>query len=103
MRSIRERWKGAACCLGALAFRCGRCAKFFSKIYHMKIPRECVLGLCIGLMGFNAAAAPRVALMDFSTDDNSYLSAQAAANITGLVQVYLLGELKAFAQELQNR
>jgi len=34
-------------------------------------------------------AAPRVALMDFSTDDNSYRSAQKAADFTALVQAKL--------------
>lgn len=37
-------------------------------------------------------AAPRVALMDFSTDDNSYRSIQAAANFTSLVQAGLFSE-----------
>jgi Ca2+-binding EF-hand superfamily protein len=37
-------------------------------------------------------ASPRVALMDFSTDDNSYRSAQKAADFTTLLQVHLLGE-----------
>ena len=41
-----------------------------------------------------AAAAPgsppvRIALMDFSTDDNSWRNAQAAANFTSLVQIQL--------------
>src|SRR5436190_10545484 len=31
----------------------------------------------------------RVALMDFSTDDNSYRSVQAAANFTALLQIEL--------------
>jgi len=34
-------------------------------------------------------ASPRVALMDFSTDDNSYRSAQRAADFTVLVQAKL--------------
>src|SRR5437867_2483683 len=37
-------------------------------------------------------AAQRVALMDFATDDNSWRSAQAAADFTGLLQVQLAGE-----------
>lgn len=42
-----------------------------------------------------AAAAPppvRVALMDFSTDDNSWRNAQAAASLTSLVQIRLANE-----------
>ena len=37
-------------------------------------------------------AAPKVALMDFATDDNSYRSAQAAADFTGLLQVQMADE-----------
>lgn len=37
-------------------------------------------------------AALRVALMDFSTDDNSYRSAQVAADFTGILQANLAGE-----------
>jgi Ca2+-binding EF-hand superfamily protein len=37
-------------------------------------------------------AAPRVALMDFSTDDNSYRSAQVAADFTSLLQSQLADE-----------
>ena len=37
-------------------------------------------------------AAPRVALMDFSTDDNSYRSAQSAADFSGLLQVQMADE-----------
>lgn len=36
--------------------------------------------------------APRVALMDFSTDDNSYRSAQTGVNFTSLLQVQLVNE-----------
>jgi len=35
-------------------------------------------------VGFSTRAAVRVALMDFSTDDNSYRSIQAAADLTSL-------------------
>ncbi len=36
-----------------------------------------------------AQAAPHVALMNFSTDDNSYRSAQSAADFTSLLQIQL--------------
>jgi hypothetical protein len=38
------------------------------------------------------SAVPRVAMMEFSTDDNSYRSAQAAADFTGILQANLAGE-----------
>jgi hypothetical protein len=50
------------------------------------------------LLGFYSAPAAetaspiRVALMDFSTDDNSYRKAQAAANLTSLLQIELANE-----------
>jgi hypothetical protein len=46
----------------------------------------------IFLAALQGEASPRVALMDLSTDDNSYRSAQAAASFTGLLQVRLAGE-----------
>ena len=44
-----------------------------------------------GLAAVAAPSAPpiRVALMDFSTEDNSWRSAQAAANFTRLLQIQL--------------
>lgn len=53
--------------------------------------------LAIILTSMATAATPspapiRVALMDFSTDDNSWRSAQAAANFTSLLQIRLAGE-----------
>ncbi len=42
--------------------------------------------------GAEPSAPTRVALMDFSTDENSYRSIQAAADFTSLVQIELAGE-----------
>src|SRR5438105_4482425 len=39
-----------------------------------------------------SSAAIRVALMDFSVDDNSYRSAEAAANFASLLQIELANE-----------
>lgn len=44
------------------------------------------------MVWFPASAAVRVALLDFSTDDNSYRSIQAAADFTSLVQIGLANE-----------
>ena len=59
--------------------------------------RRSVLPLCLLLVSLTAAAAPstqpvRAALMDFSVDDNSWRSAQAAADFTSLLQVQLANE-----------
>src|ERR1035438_2448903 len=46
-------------------------------------------------MATGAGPAPpalRVALMDFSTDDNSWRNSQAAANFTSLLQIQLANE-----------
>ena len=53
-----------------------------------------LLLFCLLSANLPADAAPsappvRVALMDFSTDDNSWHSAQAAANFTSLLQIQL--------------
>jgi hypothetical protein len=46
-------------------------------------------------------AAPRVALMNFSTDDNSYRSAQNAADFNQGAGLNV-GELKALAQDIHK-
>jgi len=51
-----------------------------------------VLSLAFGLCHAEPTAPVRVALMDFSTDDNSYRSIQAAADFTSLVQIGLASE-----------
>lgn len=44
------------------------------------------------LFCLKTAAVPRVALMDFSTDDNSYRSARVAADFTSILQAELAGD-----------
>ncbi len=58
--------------------------------------RKCctvIASILIGLgpLGVSSQAVVRVALMDFSTDDNSYRSILKAADFTGLVQSQLTG------------
>lgn len=51
-----------------------------------------VSGVAIGLCRAESMSPVRVALMDFSTDDNSYRSIQVAADFTSLVQMGLVNE-----------
>jgi hypothetical protein len=51
-----------------------------------------ILLACLAARAAPSPAPVRVALMDFSTDDNSWRSAQAAANSTSVLQIRLASE-----------
>src|ERR1035441_6909985 len=55
-------------------------------------PLLLVLAACMATGAGPAPPALRVALMDFSTDDNSWRNSQAAANFTSLLQIQLANE-----------
>ena len=55
-------------------------------------PLLLVLAACMATGAAPAPRALRVALMDFSTDDNSWRNSQAAANFTSLLQIQLANE-----------
>ena len=61
----------------------------------LNAPAKChLLALLAALLAISITQAEplRIALMDFSTDDNSYPSIQAAIDFTGLVQASLVNE-----------
>jgi|GEM_PF-3953246 len=53
---------------------------------------QLILGATVFAITLQSVAAVRVALMDFSTDDNNYRSMQRAADFTSLLQTRLQGE-----------
>lgn len=53
---------------------------------------SCLLPAALAAVAAPVAPPVRVALMDFSTDDNSWRSAQVAANFTSLLQIQLAAE-----------
>jgi len=58
----------------------------------MKLVTNGLFVVAILLTALHVNAMPRVALMDFSVDDNSYRSTQQAADFTSLLQVQLADE-----------
>jgi hypothetical protein len=58
----------------------------------MKTGSSIILGLVAWALMARGEGVPRVALMEFGTDDNSYQSARAAADFSGILQASLGGE-----------